>query len=105
MGADDAPGRDARGVGRRPEPENSRRFESRDPLCTFGELGAGATVLASTVTETDIDYELSGVFGRLVGPAGGVEPAVQVAEHLVLDGDLGGARLTLVPDELAVVLR
>ena len=52
----------------------------------------------------NVGAELPGVAGRLVGPAGGAEPAAQVVEHLVLDGDLEGARRPPVPDKRAVVL-
>ena len=49
MGAVEAPGRDARSVDLRPDPENSLRFEGRDLLCAFGDLDARVSVLAATV--------------------------------------------------------
>ena len=68
------------------------------PVIVLGPVGAQRLKIG------DVGAELPGVAKRLVGPAGGAEPAAQVVEHLVLDGDLEGARRSPVPDERAVVL-
>ena len=75
-----------------------RRFLGA-PVIVPGPVGAQRFEIG------DVGAELPGVAGRPVGPAGGAQPAAQVVERLVLDGDLEGARRPPVPDERAVALR